>query len=55
MRGVRAWLVRLVAALTPWRRDRALADELNGHLELAIDDHVRAGITREEARRLASR
>lgn len=53
MRGVRAWLVRLVAAVTPWRRDRALADELNGHLDLATEDNVRAGMTPEEARRRA--
>jgi predicted permease len=53
MRGVRAWLVRLVATLTPWRRDRALADELNGHLELAIEDNIRLGMTSGEARRRA--
>jgi hypothetical protein len=36
MRGVQAWLVRLVAALRPGRRDRELADELNGHLDPII-------------------
>ena len=53
MRTLRAWLVRLAATVRSTHRDRALADELNGHLEMAIEDNVRAGMTREEARRLA--
>jgi len=35
------------------RLDRELADELESHLSLHVDDNVRAGMTTEEARRHA--
>ena len=53
MRTLRTWTVRLAAALRPGRRDRELADEVNGHLELSIEDNLRAGMTHKEARRFA--
>src|SRR5689334_11776653 len=53
MRQLRAWFVRLGATLRPGHRDRELADELNGHLEFAIEENIRAGMTPIEARRRA--
>ena len=53
VRVLRAWLIRLGAVLRPGRRDHQLVDELNGHLELAIQDNIRLGMTPGEARRQA--
>src|SRR6266550_3757440 len=53
MRTLRAWFVRLGAVLQPGRRDRELADELNGHLEHAIEEHLRSGMAPAAARRRA--
>ena len=50
---VRAWLVRLAGVFRRSRWDRDLADELDAHLQLHVDDNVRAGMTPEEARRQA--
>ena len=43
-------------ACEPFRRqhrDGELADELDSHLQSHIDDNLRAGMTRDEARRVA--
>jgi len=53
MRRVRRWMLRLVSLFRDSRLDREFADELECHLELDIEDGVRAGLTREEARRQA--
>src|SRR6266550_5911654 len=53
MRTLRAWFVRLGAVLQPGRRDRELADELNGHLEHAIEEYLRSGMAPAAARRRA--
>jgi predicted permease len=55
MRRLRALFVRLADLFTRTRtrRDRDFADELDAHLQLHIDDNVRAGMTPEEARRQA--
>lgn len=51
MKVLRAWLIRLASVFGGARRERELADELDSHLEMHIDDNVRAGMTAEEARR----
>ena len=53
MRALRAWFVRFGGLFGKQRRDRELAAELDSHLEMQIDDNVRAGMTPEEARRQA--
>ncbi|MFZ0962591.1 MAG: ABC transporter permease [Terriglobia bacterium] len=53
MRGLRAWFLRLCALFSKERRDRELAAEIEGHLQMHIDDNLRAGMTPEEARRQA--
>src|SRR5262245_46542151 len=53
MRRLRALAIRLAGALQPGRRDREFRDELESHLELHIDDNIRAGMTPAEARRAA--
>src|SRR5690349_8634249 len=45
---------RLLAFVRPRRLDRELQDELATHLELATDDFVSRGLSREEARRQAA-
>ncbi|MGH9715233.1 MAG: ADOP family duplicated permease [Candidatus Acidiferrales bacterium] len=53
MRPLRAWLLRLCGLFGKRRRDRELADELESHLQMHIDDNVRSGMPPEEARRQA--
>ena len=52
-RTLRAWLYRLAGLFGSARRDRELAEEIESHLQLHVDDKVRAGMTPEEARRQA--
>jgi predicted permease len=49
----RAWLLRLGGVFKTERRDRELAAELESHVQMHIEDNVRAGMTPEEARRQA--
>ncbi len=53
MRRVRAWSRRLAGLVTGARRDRDFADELESHLQLHVDDGIRAGLSPDEARRQA--
>ena len=53
MRVVRASLLRLLGTFAGSRRERELADELQSHLQLHIDDNLRAGMSAAEARRQA--
>jgi len=53
MRTLRVWLLRFLGLFRTSRRERELAAELESHLQLHIDDYVRAGLTPEEARRRA--
>src|SRR5260221_1994661 len=53
MRSIRASLARLLGTFVSSRRDRDLAEELDSHIQLHIDDNVRAGMTPGEARRQA--
>src|SRR5690349_18481278 len=52
MRRIRAFFFR-VAGLFDRRRERELADELESHLQLHIEDNLRCGMTPVEARRQA--
>ena len=51
MRKVRAWLLRFKGLFS--RNDRDFVDELESHLQLHIDDNIRAGMSPQEARRVA--
>jgi len=53
MRSVRAWMARLGGLFGKRRHDSELAAELDSHLQMQIDDNVRAGMMPEEARRQA--
>jgi macrolide transport system ATP-binding/permease protein len=51
MNGLRALMSRLLALLPSAHRERDLAEEIEGHLQLHIDDNLRLGMSAEEARR----
>jgi putative ABC transport system permease protein len=51
MRRVWAWFLRLGGLFNKQRRDRELAEELESHLQMHIEDNLRSGMTPEEARR----
>ena len=53
MRSIRASLVRLTGVFTSSRRERELAEELESHLALHIDDNIKVGMSPSEARRQA--
>jgi predicted permease len=53
MRLIRAALMRLVGTFAGSRRERELAEELESHLQMHIDDNVRAGLSPAEAKRHA--
>jgi putative ABC transport system permease protein len=53
VKSVRAWILRLVGVLASERSERDLSAELESHLQLHIDDSIRAGGTPQEARRRA--
>src|SRR5229473_3965760 len=53
MRQLRAWLLRLGNLFCKQRRDRELSTEMEGHVQMHIEDNPRAGMTPEEARRQA--
>jgi predicted permease len=53
MRRLRAWLLRLGELYRRDRRERELAAELESHLQLHIEDNLRAGMTAAQARREA--
>src|SRR5262249_2862341 len=50
---MRSMLLRFAALFHKERRDREFDDELKSHLQLHIEDNIRAGKKPEEARRLA--
>ena len=53
MRRIRASVMRLIGTFAGSRRERELAEELESHLQLHIDDNIRAGMPPAEARRQA--
>src|SRR4026209_1485131 len=50
---LRAWLLRFKGLFSKEERERELADELESHLQMHIDDNIRAGMSPQEARRVA--
>ena len=53
MRQLRAWLLRFKGVFLRVARERDLADEIESHLQMHVDDNLRAGMSRAEARRVA--
>ena len=51
MRKLRAWLLRLGGLFGKERQEREMAEELEGHLEMHIQDNLRRGMSPEAARR----
>ncbi len=51
MRRVRGWLWRLGGLFARERQERELAAEMESHLQMHIEDNLRAGMTSAEARR----
>ena len=51
MRQLRAWVLRLIGIFPNSRRQSEFNEELEGHLQMHIDDNLRAGMSPEEARR----
>jgi macrolide transport system ATP-binding/permease protein len=55
MKTLRAWIVRM-AGMFSWKKSESeFNDELDSHLQMNIDDNLRAGMTPEQARREALR
>src|SRR5215471_14684345 len=53
MRHIRAFLLRLGWLFHKERHDRDLAEEIESNLQLHIEDNLRAGMSPEDARRVA--
>jgi hypothetical protein len=53
MRSVRVWFARLGELVFKQRRDVELAVEMESHLQMHIEDSIRAGVEPQEARRQA--
>ena len=53
MKNLRAWLLRLKGVFVKEARDREFAEELKSHLQMHIDDNIRAGMSTEDALRIA--
>jgi macrolide transport system ATP-binding/permease protein len=51
MRKIRAWLLRFRGLFL--KNEHDFADELESHLQMHIDDNIRAGMSPQEARRIA--
>ncbi|HJX91896.1 MAG TPA: ABC transporter permease [Pyrinomonadaceae bacterium] len=53
MRELRAWLLRLRGVFLKNKRETDLAEEIESHLQMHIDDNIRAGMSPGEAKRVA--
>lgn len=53
MNRLRAWLLRFKGLFLKDARERELADEIESHLQMHTDDNIRAGMSPQEARRVA--
>jgi putative ABC transport system permease protein len=53
MRQLRGWLLRFGGLFGKERRERELAEEMESHLQMHIEDNLRAGMNDVEARRQA--
>jgi predicted permease len=54
MKTFRAWSRRLKGVFRKGAFERELQDEIESHLQMHIDDNIRAGMSAEEARRVAA-
>src|SRR5688572_31574418 len=52
-RRMRALVLRVASIFGRERRERELSDEIESHIQLHVDDNLRAGMTPSEARRQA--
>src|SRR5437867_8967906 len=53
MNKLRAWLLRFGGLFRKQRRDRDFSAEMDSHLQMHIEDNLRAGMSPAEARRQA--
>src|SRR5262245_46287377 len=53
LRTMRSWVVRLLGLFPSDAREQRLSEELESHLQMHIEDNVRAGMSPREARRQA--
>ncbi len=53
MKPVRAFFMRLLGVFGSTQAERELSAEIESHLQLHVDDNIRAGMTPQEARRRA--
>ena len=53
MKKIRAWFLRLTGLFDKQRRDRKFSAEMESHLQLHIEDNMRAGMSPAQARREA--
>lgn len=53
MRRLRGWFLRLGGSFGKRQREQELAEELESHLRLHIEDNLQAGMSADEARRQA--
>jgi predicted permease len=53
MRVIRTWYFRLISLFGHTKHDSDLQAEIDSHLQMHIDDNLRAGMTPDEARRRA--
>jgi putative ABC transport system permease protein len=53
MKFLRAFFMRLLGMFGSRRAERELSAEIESHLQLHVDDNIRAGMTPVEARRRA--
>jgi hypothetical protein len=53
IRTLRGWLMRFFGLFHRKRREQEFTEELESHLALHIEDNLRAGMSPEEARRVA--
>jgi predicted permease len=53
IRQLRGWLARLTGIFGRAARDRELAEELESHIQMHVEDNIQAGMSAEEARRQA--
>ena len=49
----RGWVIRLAGLFGKQRREAEMSQEIQSHLEMHVDDNMRAGMTAEQARREA--
>ena len=55
MMRLRVLLSRLIEPLLKHKRERELAEEIEAHLELLTEEHLRRGLSHEAARAAARR